>query len=357
MGESSTSNHQQNNSHTRNSLYCTKAICLKEHLITTACVKAFVKNDWVWVDVVFRPQDLYKRGVHEWKECNPKLVKQGKKYFLNVSYEQQVTLHKEKIQHQRICAVDLGLTNSAVCSILDANGTVLARKFIRHRREKDQLRRATNYLRKAQRQTGYASMPRYWNRINGLQKQILNDTAAQIIQFAKQHHVHTIVFEYLDKMRLPKGVYGAKRLRFKLHYWAKKGIQNKVEEMAHYEGMRISRVNPRNTSKLAYDGSGEVNQKCYVAISLPFQTESSTTLIYPLRITLVHAISFEKYKNPFLKRNGRRCRQKFRHSRQEQNKHWLHSLLYERFSVSHKRKLFPYCLYGVFKSIDAPSKS
>ncbi len=122
---------------------------------TTACVKAFVKNDWVWVDVVFRPQDLYKRGVHEWKECNPKLVKQGKKYFLNVSYEEQVALHKEKIQHQRICAVDLGLTNSAVCSILDANGTVLARKFIRHQREKDQLRRATNYLRKAQRQTGY----------------------------------------------------------------------------------------------------------------------------------------------------------------------------------------------------------
>jgi len=227
---------------------------------TTAFIKVFVKNDWVWVDVVFRPQDLFKRGVHEWKECNPKLVKQGKKYFLHISYEQQVALHKEKIQHQRICAVDLGLTNSAVCSVLDANGTVFARKFIRHRREKDQLRRATNYLRKAQRQTGYASMPRYWNRINGLQKQILNDTAAQIIQFAKQHHVHTIVFEFLDKMRMPKGYYGAKKLRFKLHYWAKKGIQNKVEEMAHYEGMRISRVNPRNTSKYAFDGSGEVKR-------------------------------------------------------------------------------------------------
>ena len=185
-------------------------------------------------------------------------MKQGKKYFLNISYEQQVALHKEKIQHQRICAIDLGVTNSAVCSVLDANGTVLVRRFIRHRREKDQLRRATNYLRKAQRQTGTASMPRYWNRINGLQKQILNDTAAQIIQFAKQHHVHTIVFEYLDKMRLPKGVYGAKRLRFKLHYWAKKGIQNKVEETRITKGMRISRVNARNTSKLAYDGSGEV---------------------------------------------------------------------------------------------------
>lgn len=227
---------------------------------TTAAVKAFVKNDWVWVDVIFRQQDLYKRGVHEWKECNPKLVKRGKKYFLNFSYEGKVDLHKEKIQNQRICAVDLGLTNSAVCSVIDANGTVLARKFIRHAREKDQLRRATNYLRKAQRQTGYASMPRYWNRINGLQKQILQDTAAQIIKFAKQHDVHTIVFEFLGKIHIPKGTYGAKRLRFKLHHWTKTGVQNKVEEMAHYEGMRISRINPRNTSKLAYDGSGEVQR-------------------------------------------------------------------------------------------------
>ena len=95
--------------------------------------------------------------------------------------------------------------------------TVLVRKFICHKREKDRLRRATNYIRKAQRQTGYASMPRYWNRINGLQKQIIHNTAAQIIKFAKVYHGHTIVFEYLDKMRMPKGYYGAKRLRFKLH--------------------------------------------------------------------------------------------------------------------------------------------
>ena len=227
---------------------------------TTAFVKAFVKNDWVWVDVVFRPQDLFKRGVYDWKECNPKLVKQGKKYFLNFSYEGKVNLHKEKVQNQRVCAVDLGLTNSAVCSVLDANGTILARKFIRHKREKDQLRRATNYLRKAQRQTGFGSKPRYWNRINGLQKQLLNDTASQIIKFAKEHNVHTIVFEFLDKMRVPKGYYGAKKLRFKLHYWTKTGIQRKVEEMAHYEGMRFSRVNPRNTSKFAFDGSGEVQR-------------------------------------------------------------------------------------------------
>ncbi|MGG0459390.1 zinc ribbon domain-containing protein [Bacillus mycoides] len=43
-----------------------------------------------------------------------------------------------------------------------------------------------------------------------------------------------------------------------LHHWCKNGIQNKVQQMAHYRGIRIRRVNATNTSKLAYDGSGEV---------------------------------------------------------------------------------------------------
>ncbi|MGL9971943.1 hypothetical protein IGI80_002877 [Enterococcus sp. DIV1420a] len=75
-----------------------------------------------------------------------------------------------------------------------------------------------------------------------------NDTAYQIIEFATKYKVNTIVFEYLGQMRVPKGMYGAKELHFKLHYWRKIGTQNKVEEMAHYLGMRISRVLVRETS-------------------------------------------------------------------------------------------------------------
>lgn len=107
---------------------------------TKAKIKAYVNNDWVWVDVQFRPQNLEKRGVKEWKECNPKLVPKEKKYFLHFSYETNIHLNETPIQNRRICAVDLGLTNSAVCSIMDVNGTFLARKFINQAREKDQLR-------------------------------------------------------------------------------------------------------------------------------------------------------------------------------------------------------------------------
>nr|WP_309099973.1 hypothetical protein [Fredinandcohnia onubensis] len=59
---------------------------------TTAQIKVFHNNDWVWVDIEFKGQDLYKRDVWDWKEHNPKLVKVGKKYFLNISYSNKVRL-------------------------------------------------------------------------------------------------------------------------------------------------------------------------------------------------------------------------------------------------------------------------
>ncbi|MEQ6388191.1 zinc ribbon domain-containing protein [Bacillaceae bacterium S4-13-58] len=61
-------------------------------------------------------------------------------------------------------------------------------------------------------------------------------------------------------MKIPKSFWGAKKLCFKLRYWRKTAIQHKVEEMADYAGIRISRANPRNTSALAYDGSGKVER-------------------------------------------------------------------------------------------------
>ena len=44
----------------------------------------------------------------------------------------------------------------------------------------------------------------------------------------------------------------------KLHLWRKRDIQKRCEHQAHRKGMRISRICARNTSTLAYDGSGVV---------------------------------------------------------------------------------------------------
>lgn len=227
---------------------------------TTARIKVYHKNDWVWLDIRFKGQDLRKRGVADWKENNPALVKVGKKYFLHISYQKDVKPNDTPLSERKICAVDLGLNHSAVCSVMDAAGTVFARKFINQAKEKDRLYRTVNKLKKVQRQSGCVKAPRYWRRINGLQRHIVNHTASEIVKFAREHGADVIVFEYLGHMKMPKGFNGAKRLRFKLHYWRKQAIQRRVEEMARCVGLRVSRVNAKNTSKLAFDGTGEVER-------------------------------------------------------------------------------------------------
>ncbi|BDG34918.1 transposase [Saccharococcus caldoxylosilyticus] len=225
-----------------------------------AQIKVYKNGDWVWETITFQTKNLKNRGITDWRESNPIIVKKGKKYFIHFSYSKKIKLKNTKLENQVIVAVDLGLTNSAVCSVMLSDGTVIGRKFINQPIEKDRMKSKINKLKKAQRQSGWISASNYWRRINGLQKHIIFNTASEIIKFAEKHHADVIVFEYLGKMKMPKDYDGAKKLRHKLHHWCKIGIQNKVEQMAHYRGMRIRRVNAKNTSALAFDGSGEVKR-------------------------------------------------------------------------------------------------
>ena len=69
----------------------------------------------------------------------------------------------------------------------------------------------------------------------------------------KVDQVDVIVFEYLE---MQGKISGNKKQR--LHLWRKRDIQKLSEHQAHRKGIRVSRVNARNTSRLAYDGSGPV---------------------------------------------------------------------------------------------------
>lgn len=100
--------------------------------INTARIKIFHKNDWVWLDVELNNQDVkYIQNHCKFKkEYVPTLKKQGKCWYLVFPFSDNVTLPKINIQEQTICAVDLGLNKSATCSIMQSDGTVVARKFI-----------------------------------------------------------------------------------------------------------------------------------------------------------------------------------------------------------------------------------
>lgn len=223
-----------------------------------AKIKVFKNNDWVWQEVTLREQDIkyIEKNCKDMKSFSPLLIKSGRKYYLQFSFEKKIQLTKTKIKDQIIVAVDLGINTSAVCSAMKSDGTILGREFINQPREKDHQNHLLNRLRLKQKQTGIGfKMPRVWNKINNLNMQIVNNTVNRITNFALKYNADIIVFEYLNF----KGKkYGNNKAKFQM--WAKREIQEKIKHKAHLNGMRYRRVNAKNTSALAYDGSGKVTR-------------------------------------------------------------------------------------------------
>lgn len=226
----------------------------------TAQIKIYYHNDWVWQTVHFRKQDVkyIQRHCSTMQECSPVLVHKGKCWYLNFAFKQKVELNETDIQKQKVCAVDLGLNNDAVCSVMDAEGTVIARRFIRQAIEKDHLYTVLNRIRKQQ-QHGARRCKALWSIVDNINREISRKTAGDILSFAYEYNVDVIVFEYLDTKGKKKG-----KNKQKLSLWRKKETQRIVEHRAHRLGIRISRICAWNTSRLAYDGSGYVNRGEYM---------------------------------------------------------------------------------------------
>lgn len=222
----------------------------------TVCkLKILHNNDWVWITVDLKKTDVAYLKKY-WSHCKPsapKLEKRNKKWFLRFVYEESVELSSAQVEDQTICAVDLGINHDAVCSILKSDGTVLARKFINFPSEKDHLYHVLNRIKKFQRQHGSKNSGSFWKYAKRLNEELSKMIAAAIASFAAEYRTDVVVFEYLD-MKGKKS--GSKKQR--LHMWRKNAIQNLVTHKAHRIGIRISRVCAKYTSRLAFDGSGEV---------------------------------------------------------------------------------------------------
>ena len=255
-----------------------------------ACIKIYKlnkrsgKGDWVWFNINLREQDLkYIRfNTYKMKEQSPTLVKNGKKYYLQFPFEQIVTLNKTKLKDTKVCAVDLGVNHSAVCSIIDYNGTVKAREFINQPIEKDRQNRILNRMRKSQTKSGNQPMPKIWAKVNSYNKFLVNDTVNKIVKFALRNGADVIVCEYLNF----KGKKKNKDKAQQLHMWKCRAIINKLEHNAHKYKMRFYRVSAKNTSALAFDGSGKVKRN----------KENASLCTFPSGITPKGRISYAKGK-------------------------------------------------------------
>ncbi len=215
-------------------------------------LKLFVNNDWIWVPFKLKHTDMNyirKQSVGS-KMSMPTLEKKHKKWFLRFSFEDNVKLTNSK---DVVLAVDLGLNTDATCCVMNKEGTVLKRKFINFKSDKDSLYHTLNKIKKVSRLQGPKNTCKLWRIAKFRNDELARHVANAILEFALAYQVDVIVFEYLD---IRGKIRGAKKQ--KLHMWKKNTIQQLVMHNAHRHGIRISRVCPYNTSKLAYDGSGYV---------------------------------------------------------------------------------------------------
>ena len=218
-------------------------------------LKLFVNNDWNWVKVDLKHTDVVsiKKHMQNAKMSVPTLEKRNKKWFLRFAFEEKVDLDKTPLAEQRILAVDLGINTDATCSVMNVDGAILAREFINFASDKDQLCHTLNKIKKVQQKYGSNNTQKLWRYAKFHNEELARKIASSIVNLAVKHKCNVIVFEHLDIKGKKRG---AKKQ--KLQMWKKNTIQKIVENKAHRNGIRISRICAWNTSKLAFDGSGVV---------------------------------------------------------------------------------------------------
>lgn len=225
----------------------------------TCRIKLFIDNDWKYIDIAFDKKALYSSKTFRFDGYmmdSPSLVFKSKRFYLDVPFYKNVELSNEQ---DIVIGVDLGITNSAVVSAVMKDGTVIDRLFINQPKEKDHLKYQLDRLNKVNRMSGHKNKkPNIWRKINNLIGAIATQTANDIVDFAKKNSAKVIVFEHLH-FKKKKGD-KKKKLRSKSQYWTKIRIQEMVKNKAHSIGIRFSRVGVRNTSALAFDGSGYVRR-------------------------------------------------------------------------------------------------
>ena len=227
-------------------------------------LKVFKNGDWVYEQYGLKQSDCtyYKHYLADKKQNVPILQKKGRRFYASFSYEENTVLVPEE-SIDKICSVDLGLDTDATCSIMDKAGTVYARKFISFSKEHDRLHTQLGRIKRNQKR-GSRHNKTLWRKVSGVSQDIADKTAIAIFDFGKEHGVDVFVLEYLDF----KGKKAIKRA----HFWRYKRIYKVLTQKAHKYGLRISRVNARNTSRLAFDGSGWAKRGSEIAPNTPYST-------------------------------------------------------------------------------------
>lgn len=222
-------------------------------------LKLYIRNTWDWVEVSAASRDIrsLEHAVSEGASVSsPKMCIRNRKVYLQfpVSFP-CAEFPDTPPENQRILGVDLGVNNGAVCSVVDASGTIHKRIFDPFSSERDRIFHMLNRLRRLSRMSGKEQrLSAFYSKLDGLKNNYTKQLASWIVRQAVQCGVYGIAMEYLGRMK-PHG-----KKKDRIHHWCRQRIYALVRGMALRHGIRVFLVNPKNTSALAFDGSGPVKR-------------------------------------------------------------------------------------------------
>lgn len=222
-------------------------------------IKVFTRNTWDWVEVKVSSRDfkyLETRLSLGAELGSPKLIYKFHKFYLSFPltwpYAKFPNTH---LDEQKVLSVDLGINRGATVSVIDHTGTVHGRFFDPFTKERDRINHMIDRIRKVQRESGLGNpLAKIYTKLDGLKQNYVKKLSNWIVKIARENGVYGIVLEHLGRMK------AGKSRSARIHHWCKCRIRDFVKGMALRFQIRVFQVNPKNTSKLAFDGSGEVTR-------------------------------------------------------------------------------------------------
>lgn len=220
-------------------------------------LRLWTGKSWVWLKAGLQGRSIYKG----WKPQSPSLVFVNGYWHLHIPTVKAKFAKPKKLKDQiknpklRVCSVDLNINdNLAVCTILRADGSVIATRFIsggrylQHRRKwllgvVADHRKQTGIM-----EEGVEDNKKRWRKIRRIDDDVAHKISREIVEFAVHHHATVLVFEHLGHFKPIKGSY-SKRGNEKRSYWLRGKIFNFSKYKAWEHGIITSRVNLAFTSK------------------------------------------------------------------------------------------------------------
>lgn len=223
-------------------------------------IKVWNGTDWIWTTLrVTRKGRRHKTG----ERLSPSLIINGNRVKLSVPFKMPPV---KQPATDKVCAVDLGINTTAVCSIVHSDGTVSSRLFIDRKADIDRRDKTLSRIRRKASQTmgnggnlGKGFCASLYRRAANLNLDISRRVAKDIVDFAVANDATTVVFENLKGWR-PKGGRKGSTLRQRFHGWLHRRIVNGVSMKLAELGLSVATVYARGTSSLAFDGSGPVKR-------------------------------------------------------------------------------------------------